>query len=636
MPVLSPSMDIKSLIERHAGINIVGHPKYVRGVPEYHSNCPWCPGSKDSFITRPDTGWYTHSTRAKGCGRHGDMLDFLGEWAGMSQREACEEIGLDPDELEFILEERAQQTTLARELPLPKEWQDSGRALIHALRRLRTLTRYPYALAHLQPRGISTESIERFDLQYIPVGEGGSWLTRNPEEWGLSPMECSDGVVKLPEGILIPWYADGHLWKLEVRRLRDVRKDVRYMEITRPEGSEGTILYNLDAFKPDMPAVLVESVFCAIIGMQVCGDIAVFLATGGAKKAQYGHLVERLKPAPCVLVAFDDDELDENGKRAGDEGAIFWTDNLPNAMRHTPWSKDINDMLREGKDIRAWLLKGLKSYDRLHKAKSIPVPVIPIEVTQPAPPAQPVAPTHRTLSDERVIAVMKRLQEGGFTFSLVNGRVQVEPEAELGERVRAFLQTYEPVILAQLQDEQDAREPLYQFGAVISRIVDELGGPGNVTITKHEPGQDEHMRRVGKLGHAVVLSDCTQDRAPTRCVQCRKKDFHHNLAGTGWVCLDCGKVHHFSLHAPAATPVMPVLSTSADFWRQVEEKNARPPRVYHGKPFTSEDWQKEREKLHNQRPPDRVYAHFPGGYAGYKALYLAQALETLSGDIENC
>jgi hypothetical protein len=71
-------------------------------------------------------------------------------------------------------------------------------------------------------------------------------------------------------------------------------------------------------------------------------------------------------------VAFDDDEPNEQGKRAGDEGAQFWMDALPNAMRYLPWGHDLNDMLRDGKDIRRWLMKGLKSYERLNKAKSIP------------------------------------------------------------------------------------------------------------------------------------------------------------------------------------------------------------------------------------------------------------------------
>ena len=188
MPVLSPSEDIKSLIERHAGIQVVGKPSRVRGVQEYHSNCPFC-GGRDRFITRPETGWYTCSIRASGCGRHGDMLDFLREYCHMTMIEALQEIGLDPSELDFVLDARGQERTPAREALPPKKWQEHGEAWLHALSRKSTLfhSRYAHAAAHVHKRGLQDEMIKQFDLQYMPFSHG--WF--HQEYAGLHPISAN-------------------------------------------------------------------------------------------------------------------------------------------------------------------------------------------------------------------------------------------------------------------------------------------------------------------------------------------------------------------------------------------------------------------------------------------------------------
>jgi hypothetical protein len=73
-------VDILALIERKASIRTVGKPGRVRDVLEIHCNCPWCPGTEDSFIVRPEEGTYSHAIRqgtGSGCGQHGDAIDFL-------------------------------------------------------------------------------------------------------------------------------------------------------------------------------------------------------------------------------------------------------------------------------------------------------------------------------------------------------------------------------------------------------------------------------------------------------------------------------------------------------------------------------------------------------------------------------
>src|SRR5579883_3104193 len=120
MPTVSERYDIKSLIEQHAGIRVTGQ-AVVRGVREYHSNCPWC-GGKDRFVTRPDTGQYTCSIRDSGCGRHGDGIDFLVEYAHMTRQEAIEELALE--HVSFAESRQTRQQETGKDAPPSTKWQE--------------------------------------------------------------------------------------------------------------------------------------------------------------------------------------------------------------------------------------------------------------------------------------------------------------------------------------------------------------------------------------------------------------------------------------------------------------------------------------------------------------------------------
>jgi hypothetical protein len=63
--------------------------------------------------------------------------------------------------------------------------------------------------------------------------------------------------------------------------------------------------------------------------------------------------------ASSVLVTYDDDAPDRNGKRAGDEGAAYWVKALSHAFQWLPWAHDVNEMLQQGIDIRQWLGLGI-------------------------------------------------------------------------------------------------------------------------------------------------------------------------------------------------------------------------------------------------------------------------------------
>lgn len=380
MAVLSLSTDIKSLIEYYAAIQTVGKPVKVHSVLEYHSNCPWC-GGEDRFITRPEEGTYSCMTRASGCGRFGDMITFLREYCEMSFRDACETIGVDPSELgDYTASSNPSAQAYG---PPNKTWQQRGDQIVARAQAVLRSTVGKDALAYLHARGLTDDTIIEKQLGYIPLDARGRWHDDDLEKWGLTKEDTGKEKIWLYEGILIPWYVGKKLWKLDVRRLNGLKKDdPKILSIT------GSIdcLYNHHTVKSGKPAFVCESALCAISGEQEAGDRAAFVATGGASK-HHSAWARHLEQATVTLIALDLDEPDDNGKRPGDEGAVYWERNLSYQIRWHPYKKDINDMLVAGDNVREWVEEGIGWYYELEAAKE-PVVVeskscVPMPVEEP-------------------------------------------------------------------------------------------------------------------------------------------------------------------------------------------------------------------------------------------------------------
>jgi len=353
-----------SMIDAHSFFSqyvvIVGKPSRVwrTGEIEYHGSCPWC-GGHDRFAFW-DSGRYSCSIRSSGCGRYGrDVLQFLMDYEGLGFFEACDRLGIDPGS-EYM--RPIVRHVLASDDPPCQKWQERAAAVLHLAQKTLWSERGTSALNYLKSRGFTDETIRRAQLGYIPLNSEGKWHKDPLELWGVSSVECEydrydqKEWVWLPEGILIPWYADGHLWKLNIRRLSGLRgDDAKYVQI---KGSrEG--LYNADALRVDEPLVLCESEFDTLSGKQVCHNLAAFVATGATTRARRDRWLACMGLASRVLVAYDDDAPDRNGKRAGDEGAAYWVKALPHAFQWLPWAHDVNEMLQQGIDIRQWLGLGI-------------------------------------------------------------------------------------------------------------------------------------------------------------------------------------------------------------------------------------------------------------------------------------
>ena len=352
-------IDVRAFYSQY--VRVVGRPSTSRSDgKEYHGSCPWC-GGTDRFAFW-DSGRYSCSIRASGCGHEGgDMLHFLREYLGLSFFEACEELGVDPGS-KYV---RSFHPLPSEDGPPSGKWQERAAAVLHRGQLLLWSDRGRGALDYLRARGLTEETIRLARLGYIPPTSEGRWYRDQQEQWGLSAEEDADPCVWLPEGILIPWFADGALWKLQVRRLTGWEEGhARYVQIRGSQ--EG--LYNVDAIRVGTPLVLVEGEFDALSGQQACPDLAAYVATGATTRGRRDRWIARMGLASCVLVAFDSDPAAQIGKGAGEEGAGYWVRVLPHALRWVPWAHDLNEMLVQGQDVRAWVVLGRATAEAVKSA----------------------------------------------------------------------------------------------------------------------------------------------------------------------------------------------------------------------------------------------------------------------------
>jgi len=354
MPTTSLLWDVKSLIERYASIDVVSKAT-VHGVLEYHSNCPFC-GGTDRFITRPETGQFTCATRSSGCGKHGDAYDFLKLYCNMSHSEALETLGLE-NNADFVPATPSKSQQNDKEQPPCKAWQETGKLLVERAQRCLWTPAGKDMLSYLHSRGLGDEIIKKKKLGYIPLMKNGDYYADSLEHWGLDPEQVSKDRVRVPNGILIPWFEGDRLWRLAYKRPNPPKGQNAYGQVL----GSGEGLYNVDLIQYDFPAIMVEGELCALSVEQEAGDLIACVATGSCTRARLSAWVAELNLASYTLQSFDEDEK-------GDSGAEYWLEALKGkCQRWSPYvAKDPNDILlkkflpdRWECTLREWIEAGI-------------------------------------------------------------------------------------------------------------------------------------------------------------------------------------------------------------------------------------------------------------------------------------
>lgn len=194
------------------------------------------------------------------------------------------------------------------------------------------------ALDYMLSRKISEEIVMRHGLGYNP-----KTLYRSRAKWGLAEDESTTLV--LPEGIVIPYYVDGKIWKIEIRSIEGKNKHTI-------AGSSNSV-WGLDNININKPVMLTEGVINGLTIAQYANGNVQPIALGAITHGRKIKFMSKLSSASLVLISTDADT-------AGEAGANWWKEILAhNSVRWRPLFGDINDMAMKEQDVTAWIESGL-------------------------------------------------------------------------------------------------------------------------------------------------------------------------------------------------------------------------------------------------------------------------------------
>lgn len=346
---------------------------------EYTGACPFGCGASDAFHVWNDLddipgigflGRYDcmdSSQGRNGCGKSGNMIDYIQEQENVDFDEACERLGIDAMVVRNYRREQAGKAPLERRMQKQRlralgetdAWQTTAWAF---LKNFIGLQGEP--LDYLLSRGLTMETINAARLGYYPH------YKRVPaHSWGY---KYEDGekpfAIKIPRGIVIPWFnAKGAVICLRFRRLPgDESEDAKAFygvdektgEIGRYTvlyGSCSHLLYGIDKITPESDVALQEGELDALTAQQT--EVCICVATGSTAWGRSEESLNALAMCKQVLVAYDNNP-------AGERAAGYWLGELNNARRWRPYMHDANAMQMAGLDVASWLRLGLEEPEK--------------------------------------------------------------------------------------------------------------------------------------------------------------------------------------------------------------------------------------------------------------------------------
>ncbi|MEO8392922.1 MAG: CHC2 zinc finger domain-containing protein [Chloroflexota bacterium] len=208
---LKRKLDCRILVERD-----LGKPKYR--THEYSTfKCPFHHERKGYSLVVYADYWHCFGK----CGARGDVIGWVQRYDGLSFQQACETLAAGdlPYTAEPLLHPEPESES--RSEPPDEKWQKVARQIADQAADRLWCSEGRRALAYLQKkRGLSDGIIAAAQLGYIPG---------QPNEWRKVAR------LRIPCGIAIPWYADGAIWGIKVRRAAG---DPRYLigERRKPQG----------------------------------------------------------------------------------------------------------------------------------------------------------------------------------------------------------------------------------------------------------------------------------------------------------------------------------------------------------------------------------------------------------------
>ncbi|MEZ4667832.1 MAG: toprim domain-containing protein [Anaerolineae bacterium] len=309
---------------------------------EYAGPCPFC-GGEDRFRVWPNDT--TPRFWCRQCKRSGDAIQYIRLRDGIGFKDALQILDLDQKQALFNFDAQLHNTRHLRELNLPNvnsncpalndpEWQlaavefcDRATDTLYSANGCRA---YQYLL---DERYLTDTDIRLARLGYNPQDHAAQWGQRS---------------VWLPRGIIIPWWIDNRIWRINIR-IPTREKQQRYKQ---PAGGANG-LYQANSIPFQGTVFMTEGEFDALLlksRLSSAFPAIAAVATGGVSGAKLARSVVQIDLAQKVILAFDADE-------AGDKAALEWQKLLGNkAVRLRPTEHDITDMVKNNVDLVEWFL----------------------------------------------------------------------------------------------------------------------------------------------------------------------------------------------------------------------------------------------------------------------------------------
>lgn len=262
-----------------------------RGRRGFWWGCPFHPDKNPSFQVYRDkeNRW---RWRCFGCDAHGDTPAFLMKLDNITFPKAVELLaGNAPLCSAKPLPSQASLPNAFAKPPEPTPGLDQAEALalVETAERALWGPEGTDALEYLRNRGLTDTTIRTARLGLIIQGRPG-----------------------IPTGISIPWFSNGVVVMVNVRRPQG--SDPKYQAI---KGSRRGGLYpGLDVSRAGHPLVMVEGEFDCILLQQELGDLAPVGTLGSASMCPKGAVLEAMLRAAPWYVAMDGDPAGEASAKA--------------------------------------------------------------------------------------------------------------------------------------------------------------------------------------------------------------------------------------------------------------------------------------------------------------------------------
>lgn len=397
---------------------ISGSPKQVRtnGETELHDCCPFTGEGRDRFRINVDRRPMTWFCRYKGsctkCSGGGDAMEFIAIREGLNRKQDAQkvaailaaEIGItprkvsgnvaailsalkdfsDPCNVSGESEITKQKKEVPRKLtPPPLQWQQTaGNIVTRAAETLHDDTNAEAleALEYLHSRGISDKMIDRYKIGYLPIVPKYFGYYVNLSDGSRYYRKLSDdeknNAIWVPEGITIPTYLNGELYRVKVRKLNrraadkaaaddtrhpDKKHDEHEYRYSNISGGIGTALFNGDAatdMHPRHDIIFVEGELDALlinsIMQPVEYDQLQAVTFGSSKeKPPYEQYYKYYRIPERIVIAYDNDQPGQDGAaRLQSEIMNIATRETPPRIEKVPEGyKDFGEYYAEGGDI---------------------------------------------------------------------------------------------------------------------------------------------------------------------------------------------------------------------------------------------------------------------------------------------